>query len=298
MPNQVAIPVDDPDALLLTDMFGAGALIRVERSSTGGGAGFTEIGTEAIASGTTLYEHEDATGITGDYYRWRFSNAGGTRLSDYSDEVRAGGDSAYASVADLEELLPDTNVMRDRNFLWDALIAATNYISDECGRDFFRHPQVSGTESRILRTVRGDRLIVNAGIVSLTTVEYAASFGDDWTALGAENTDWYLDDPVTTRTMNGEEITSYFSVRLPSNGTLTTWYAGPRRARLTGVFGWSDIPSHPHRGALALAREFVARKLTSAGGPTGDEGFGPITPLPNETYRAIVWGRRMHFGRA
>ena len=293
---RVDVLVSNAETLLSADAYGAGALLRLERANAEAGP-FTEIDTSPLVSGTDSYSFWDATGSSAHWYQSRVSNSGGTNFSSYSDPFRSTARAAYADVDDLEEMLPDvTN--RDRNWLYDRLVDASNFIDAECGRDFYRHPQVDGTETRVVRTYRGDKLVVDAGIVSLSTVSYAATFGDPWTLLGAENTDWYLADPVEARSGDGTELTTYYSVMLPTTAVLTNWYTVPRGAQLTGVFGWQEVPGIIKAGTLALARSYVSQRLTGGGAPSGDVEFGSgfnVVPLPTETYRAIGWGKRMHY---
>ncbi len=289
---RVDVLVNDAEALLSSDAYGAGALLRIERGTDEAGP-FAEVDTQVLVAGTNSYSFWDATGSAAHWYVSRVSNSGGSNFSSYSDPFRSTARAAYADVDDLEEMLPDVGD-RDRNWLYDRLVDASNFIDAGCGRDFYRHPQVDGTETRVVRTYRGDKLVVNAGIVSLSSVSYAAAFGDPWVALGAENTDWYLSDPVEARSGDGTELTTYYSVMLPGTASLSSWYTVPRGAQLTGVFGWQEVPGIIRAGTLALARQYVSQKLTGAGGPTGEE-YGRITPLPTETYRAVAWGRRMHY---
>lgn len=293
---RVDLNVNNAADLLDTAAYGAGAKVRLERATSEAGV-YSEVTTLALVAGTDSYTYWDGTGTPASWYRSRVSDTGGVSFSAYSDPFRSTAIVAYAEVDDLEEMLP-TVAGRDRNWLYDRLVDATNYINAECGRDFFRHPQVDGTETRVVRTYRGDRIIVNAGIVSLSAVAYAPTFGDPFTPLGAEFTDWYLDDPMEARSADGTELTTYYSLRLPESGSITNWYTTPRGAQLTGVFGWQEVPGIIRAGTLSLARQFVSQRLTVGGSPGGDVEFGSgfnVVPLPTETYRAIAWGRRMHY---
>jgi hypothetical protein len=81
--RHLEIEVTNADELLATEAYGAGALLRWERSSTEAGT-YVEGGTEALVAGTTLYDVWDAAGIETTWYRTRISNAGGTTFSAYS----------------------------------------------------------------------------------------------------------------------------------------------------------------------------------------------------------------------
>jgi hypothetical protein len=81
--RHLEIEVTNTAELLVTDAYGAGALLRWE-SSPAPLTAYTEGGTEALVSGTTLYDVWDAAGIATTWYRTRVSNAAGTTFSAYS----------------------------------------------------------------------------------------------------------------------------------------------------------------------------------------------------------------------
>lgn len=185
----------------------------------------------------------------------------------------------YATNSDLLLLLPPSSTTRDTSLVTDILVRASAYIDSRCERDFNSH----GPETRIVRADYGPTLDVSDGIVALTLVEYATAFGGTWAALGAENTDWYLD------WLDGG---SYFRVSLPSNGSIASWYSGPRMARLTGTFGFPAVPELIRGGTLALAREMFAA-LPGRPGAGEVDADGIPRWLPAETYQAIKWGRAL-----
>ena len=82
--RHLEIEVTNADELLATEAYGAGALLRWESSATEAGT-YVEGGTEALVSGTTLYDVWDAAGIETTWYRTRISDAAGTTFSAYSD---------------------------------------------------------------------------------------------------------------------------------------------------------------------------------------------------------------------
>jgi hypothetical protein len=76
--------------LLNAGMYDTGAIIRIQWSATEAGtfadvSGTGSTPTIAIVSGTETYTGYDPLGDSTRWYRSRFENAGGTRLSDWSD---------------------------------------------------------------------------------------------------------------------------------------------------------------------------------------------------------------------
>ena len=87
---RLTLPVRTPSAtILLTGMYGAAAVFRVQSSSTETGT-FTDLtGTGStptipIVSGTETYTAADPNGTSATWYRSRIENADASRLSDWS----------------------------------------------------------------------------------------------------------------------------------------------------------------------------------------------------------------------
>ena len=103
----VRISVPNPDELLGSGVLGAGAKIRLERSDTGGGLGFSEITTIPLVAATYAYTYYDSTGSANSWYRSRYSTSDGvTKLTDYSAESRASSET-FTSLATLRGYLND-----------------------------------------------------------------------------------------------------------------------------------------------------------------------------------------------
>ena len=81
--RHLEIEVANAAELLATEAYGAGALLRWESSAAEVGT-YVEGGTEALVSGTTLYDVWDAAGTETTWYRTRVSDAAGTTFSAYS----------------------------------------------------------------------------------------------------------------------------------------------------------------------------------------------------------------------
>lgn len=149
--NVVTIYVANPEQLLATAGFGAGALIRVESSATGGGAGYAEIGTVAIVTGTNVYAYEDQAATTGTWYRTRYSNAGNTNRSDYSPEFQAttqGSTGQYARLAGVKIRMQQAGQVFGAND--DAILTilcqqVNGWLEATTGRIFQPYPAVNTT---------------------------------------------------------------------------------------------------------------------------------------------------------
>lgn len=291
MSINVRVNVNNPAAVLV--QYGAAAKIRLESSATETGT-YAEItgSPQTIVATASRYTFPDSAGTTTTWYRSRVSTATPAVAGDYSaysTPFQVGFLTAYADEDDLLEMLPDHTT--DLNMLSDCLRDASAIITARCGRDFYRHPQVSGTESRLFDVSLGTgRLIVPEGIVSLTAVEYAAATGGTYTTV--VSTDWFL------RPTQPEPEDSYYEVRLSDQGSVPRFYWGTATVRLTGVFGYAAVPSVIRRGCLALAREMYALMPTGRGSAVGMAGFGsaPVPDyLPRPTWEGIEWGRRRTF---
>ncbi len=270
MSQKVILNADNVDDLLAG--YGAGARIEVYRAATSGGA-FSMITTLPLVSGTEQYEYWDATGSSTDYYKVRYATSAGTTPSAYSAEFQGGAIEAYASIDSLREMLNLPDNSRD-NFLADCLRRASGWLTEECGRDFYRHPQVSGTEVRTYN-LDDTATSVDDDIVSLTTVEYASGTGGTFTA--AVSTDYALVPSGGT---------PFSSVYLSDIGLVPEFSAGYGTVRLTGVFGYASVPTLIEQATLDLARELYQQ------GPGGRAVGVDFGRLPLSVQRAITkYGR-------
>ena len=286
MAEQVVIGVDDP-ADLLTG-YGAGAKLRLERAADSAFTTPVEVATPTLVAGTTEYEVWDANGTPASYYRYRFSDTGGTSFSSYTVWGQPGAPRAYATVDALRELLQLPDDSRN-NLLDDLLRRVTDKINLSLGFDFFRHPPVSGTD---VRTYDGDDtgiLTVTQGILSLTGVRIAGSTGATYASLAT--TDWKLRWPV-------QDGGPYLALELTAVGSYPTFYTGYDTVELTGVFGYPSIPPAIEQATLYWAADLY--RLGAGGGSplsaTGEE-FGAtrfLGGMPRLTWETIEDYRARH----
>lgn len=268
----------------LLTAFGAGAKLYLERDTTSAFAAPTVVTSTTIVSGTEQIEFTDTSGTTSSWYRVRVGNSGGTTYGDYSTGVQATSLLAYASIDDTIETMSiassDTKAL---NLIGDLLIDAAALLNKVCGRDFYRHPQVSGTEVRYYHVIRAGQRSFRAAtgesidIISVTTLRLADSTNGSYTAISAGATGYWLEpqNPI-----NSEPFTD---ILLSSNSSSYSFFpAGERIVELTLAGGWSSPPGIAHRANIDLAREWY-RQGPGGGGPVGISAlgqpiFGPGTP--------------------
>lgn len=272
--GRIVVNLTQSAADLLTT-FGAGAKVYLERDTTSAFASPTVVTSTVIVSGTEQYEFVDTSGTSASFYRVRVGNTGGTIYSEYSDGVQSTSLRAYASLDDLKETMNfGVNDTSKDNLLSDLLIDASAYIDRACNRDFYRHPQVSGTESRTFHVLRpNERSLARAlgyglDVVSITTFELADSTGSAYNALTAGSTGYWLEPQNPDTGWPFEDV-------LLSNGgsTYRSYRSGERTVRITGVFGWASVPSFIKRATIDLAREWY-RQGPGGGGPIGTSILG------------------------
>ncbi len=255
--------------------YGAGAKLYLERDTTSAFAAPTVVASPALISGTEQYEIWDTAGTDASWYRSRIGNTGGTLYSNYSAVAQPGSFSAYAT---LDELLRTMSVAtgdtEKYSLLSDLLVDASNAIDQMCGRDFYRHPQVSGDETRYFHVRRpGQRSLTRAigmglDIISVTTLELASVTGGTYTAVAAGPAGYWMEP------QNVAPGWPFDDVMLSDLGNTFGAYAlGEQVVKLTAAFGWSAIPPLVKRATIDQAREWY-RQGPGGGGPIGIGALG------------------------
>lgn len=92
MPNTLRIGIGNPDALLVTGAYGAGAVVRLQVAHNVAGvpgsyadvSGVGSTPTIPIVAATHWYDGRDVNGVTTDWYRDRYESASGTITSDWT----------------------------------------------------------------------------------------------------------------------------------------------------------------------------------------------------------------------
>jgi hypothetical protein len=142
--NVLELTVDNAAELLEVSAFGAGALLRVETSATETGS-YAEFATVPLVASTRFYTVFHAAGVSGSWYRSRYSTAAPGAPADYSTysaPFRAPPrDEAYASLSMFRDYVRSSAVTHDADdpdseIATVALVAAARAIDLACGRSF------------------------------------------------------------------------------------------------------------------------------------------------------------------
>lgn len=234
--------VDAVDDILATR--GAGARIEIQRDTTSAFPAPTSLTAVPLVEGQTQYEIYDPAGDAGNWYRTRVTTLSGTQPSEWSI-FQAGAPTAYASVDALRELLQLPDDSRD-NLLSDILRRVTVKINTSLRFDFFRHPQVSGTQVRTYDGANRDTISDLQGFASVSQVRWATRTGGTWTT--ATVNDWVLRLPA-------QDGGPYLSLSISDAGALPYWYSGYGTIEVTGVRGYLSIPEDIEQAALYWAAD-------------------------------------------
>lgn len=228
----------------------------VTLSSTGGTTavvadvlGFPASGTFKILIGSEILTVTSGQGTT----TWTV-----TRASDGTTAaVHAPGSTvtyvpeAYAT---LDQLLASMNVPPTSTavypYLLDLLNQAADRIDQECRRQFYRSPRVSGDAVTYIDVDEWGCLVKPPDIISITTLEMATYTGGTYTTIPQGSTGYYLRQPPGS--------TSDWPYALSLSDRATTYrsfYPGRETVKVTGATGWSAIPSVIQKANVDFARE-------------------------------------------
>lgn len=285
------IPVENADELLNASLLGAGALGRVERSATGGGAGFSEFATFALVSGTYIYTIYDLSGADTSWYRVRYSKSDGTSPSSYGDEFQA-GDETGGLICSLYDVKQRTGSISssDEETVLDLIRQVTVEIERYAKRDF------TGDRSDVtfrLHTRAGRSLRIPKGIQSVTTLGVAEEDqpSSGGTYLAALTTDYYLDPPEYDRPP-GWPATRIMFRRNPT-GSVTRFSDASFGVQITGRRGFAEVPPDVQRVGTEMV---LSAFLTKGSGEAERAVVGPSGQpviLRDPRHRAVLDGYRV-----
>ncbi|WP_329426837.1 phage head-tail connector protein [Streptosporangium sp. NBC_01495] len=186
---------------------------------------------------------------------------------------------AYIELATLKNALGVTDTDRDA-LLEQAISAATSGIDERCGRTFGRDIAASTrtfrTRGRTIRDDHGGELLLVDDIA--TDEGLVIEVGDRaiWTPVHETR---FETEPENALVL-GRPVTSL--------ALLYSWWSLYRRARITAVWGWPEVPAGIKQAALLQASRLYRRK-DSPEGVAGSAEWG-LVRMPNldPDVRALV----------
>lgn len=269
--------------------FSAGAKLYLYSAATEDGS-YSAVGSgTAIVSGQQRYEVYDATGTPGTtWYKFRAGNSGGSAFSEYSDPWLSTSLTAYATLDDLRATLAlgSSDTTHDA-WLERTLEDVSSQLDGECGRSFYRYPQVTGTttitfdvteRSESLRyAIDGRRSSTGVAldILSITTLEVRDSESSSYVEVSAGDSGYYL-QPGMGPGVAGTDW-PYEDIVLSPSGSYTCWPRGYRAVRITGAFGFPRVPNVIRHAVVAEVRERFRQSISGGAAPQGINEFG--TPM-------------------
>lgn len=286
MPIKLILNIDNvADAMGTAGAYGTSAKAIIERG-TAVDSGFAAAGTVTLVSGTDQYEWWDSSGTTSSWYKFRLFD-GSSAYSGYSDVFRATELVAYATLDDLLERLAMPDESR-YNLLADILVDVSGQLDAQCGRQFYRIPQVAGSTTRTYDGDGSDTLTIPEGIVSVTTLSvYDQQYG---TATTLSANDYVL---LPRYPAPGWP---YSRIALTGEGTYARFTTGYGTVSVTGVFGFSAVPELVHLAVLERAQEVYMQSQTREGGVVGlpEAGTYTVVDRSRDAWRKAVnlYGRR------
>lgn len=244
--------------------------IQIERSATGGGAGYANIGSLTLVSPTLAYTLYDVNGTPASWYRWYFSNAGNTFPTvgnrEYSAEVQP-GDIGLCNIGDVKQrlkmLATDTN---EDEMLLGFISQVSSWIRGLTGRQLSPDPASGSTTYTYdgWDSLENQRLMqIPTGIRSVSLLEVAQYTGAPFNTIPA--TDYFLRPTVQEREP-GWPATELWMTDIPSVGNTTPSFPGAfANVRVTGTFGWASVPPEIADVALtAVVKAYQAKRTGSS----------------------------------
>lgn len=281
MPNVIKVTVENPDEILNTGAYAAGALVRLQWSATQAGAFADVSGTGstpslAIVTATRIYTGYDPAGIVSTWYRTRYENAGATRLSDWTPAFQVGDETAglLCSIYDVkQELGIAATATGDDETILEKIKQVSVAIEGYTGRWLAPRPTdpASTTVYRMhtsfgvrLRVPKGIRTITTLGVAQIGQPESGGSYVTQTTGI------YYIDPPTMERSVGWPGTAIEFVYPLGGR-----FYQASYGAEITGSFGFAAVPDDIQGVAVrAATRRFLGKGgggVSVAVGPAGTE---------------------------
>lgn len=258
--------------------------IQVEKSAVGGGVGFSNVGSVTILPDTRSYTFYDGTGVSGDYYRWYYSNAAntfppaGNRL--YSPEQQSGGGNGLlCSLEDVQQEIKVGAIGSDPN-RDELILGKIRQVSWEieryCGRWLAPRPSNPNSTTTLTFDVEDwpytDSLLLTndarvVGIRTLTALGIATTTGGSYTSATLAN--------VLLRPRPSADVPA---TRLEFPDRRGLFYRGFDTVQVTGSFGPASVPPDIQSAAIAAV---VRRYGSGQAAPTVSLGEAGMVLLSN-----------------
>lgn len=288
MANKVRITVEDPDDIRNAGMYDTGALIRLQTSATEAGAFADVIGTGstptiAVVAATTLYLGKDPNGIVSSWYRTRYENAGGTRLSDWTPAFQVGDETAglLCSLEDVKQRLwgtATTNVNQDEVLL-DIIREVSADIESYVGAWLAPRPTNPASTKTLLFDVECDyttrELVLSSeqrlvGIRTLTSMGVATTSQPE---SGGSYTAATVADVLLRPRPTADGPATRLVFNYPFTGPIGYFWPGYNTVSIVGSFGYAVVPYDIQAVAIsAVTRRFIGKESAATIVSVGPDG--------------------------
>lgn len=292
MSNIVNVTVENPDQILNAGAFGAGSLIRLQRSATETGTFANVSGTGStpslpVVTGTRIYTGYDPAGAVSTWYRTRYESSDALRVSDWTPAFQAGDETAgfLCSLYDVKQEIGNLSSSNDDETILEKIRQVSIAIEGVTGRWFAPRP-LSGTTTYRVGTSSFQRIRLSKGIRSITSLGIASSnqpaTGGTYTLATAS--DYWLDPPDMDRDAGWPAT----GIVLNSTSSLRFAYA-TFGAEIVGAFGWASVPADIQGVAIrAVVRRYIGKGGGGVAVATGPQGTEFLLPDMSGSDRATL----------
>jgi hypothetical protein len=289
VPNILKVTVENPDEILNTGAYAAGALIRVQTATTETGTfgdvtGTGSTPTIAVVSGTRIYTGYDPAGIVSSWYRTRYENAGGTRLSDWTPAFQVGDETAglLCSIYDVKQELgiPASDTTQDEIIL-EKIGQVSASIELYVGRWLAPRPTNPASDTTLLFDVPWQRGATRSLLLDygnrLTGIRRLTSIGIA-TVSQPESGGSYTAGTVADFLLRPRPNADGPALRLeisPYPTGVGFFFSGYNTVQIVGGFGPASVPAAIQGVALrATVRRYIGKGgggVAVTIGPSGNE---------------------------
>lgn len=276
--------------------------IQIERSATGGGSGYSNIGSVTLTTGELDYTYYDVNGDASSWYRWYPSNAANTFPTspnrEYSTEIQPGdpGAGLLCSLGDVKQRIGiKTSDDASDELLTEIIGQVSTDIIGMTGRMFARTPSSGTTTYCEDVACTGRELRLPEGIATATALEVATSSQPDTggTYTVVPTTEWVLRERSSTSGYIGAATRI---VLLDTSSSVFTM--GYNTVRWTGAKGFDPTPSWVRGIAIrASVRYWQSRGSGIIQAQGSDDFAGRLLPgMPKDDRDKLTWASVVTFG--